>query len=303
MSKSSMGAALARLTATPPAESNQQVADFAHETEERVRSRSLLLGEVLSDLSDSERSRYIDALVEERHHILNHTTSIKNHVVEIGRSLNRLKATLPGDTMTRLLTSYDRNERDGTTNESALPFSASTASKYMKIARAVDTRMFENAFQACDRIFTIDCLPDYNAAYELALLEEPWLEEAARQDLIRPDLTVRAAQAFKRKFKQGTRSSPGAGFREIERITSEMRKLASRWVVLEGELKAAAARAGMAPPDLSTSKGCLDVTPSHSSETPDGGGEVPDSLATLAARLRDADDGAVDAAERARHAA
>jgi hypothetical protein len=104
--------------------------------------------------------------------------------------------------------------------DTMLPFGGSAARKLRTVAEAVDA----------ERLPIISLPRSYVNAYELAVLHDQDLRRAEERHLVRPDVTRREIEAFKREIRQ-----PAQSGRRTE-LLRERQRLKARLAVIEAEL-------------------------------------------------------------------
>ena len=127
--------------------------------------------------------------------------------IAIGRYLVSAKQTLPHGEYERMV-------------ETMLPFGSSAARKLRTVAEAVDTA----------RLPIVSLPRRYVNAYELAVLPEQELRQAEKRQLVRPDVTRREIEAFKREIRQPNHS------RHVE-LLRERQRLMARLAAIDAELE------------------------------------------------------------------
>jgi hypothetical protein len=223
---------------------NLPVQAVAQENEDRTAAREMLLKGVMSDLSDLERQQYIGPLLDARSLIIGHWRSAEHSYLEAGRALIRLEGKIPARTWDRVLSDYDDKEAHKISSEAVLPFSRSTAQRLMAVARAVDERKFHDAFMEVGRTFDPGMLPPYSVAAMFANLDEKNMVKAVKADMIRGDVSQRAAISFLSGLKERT-NNPIAGIRALDKTDKRIRKLLSELMVLKSQRAAILGELGM----------------------------------------------------------
>ncbi len=212
-------------------------------------SRDKLLSEVLFDLSEQEKREKIDLLVTRHAEVVDHWRKAGKHYLGAGRALLLMKRELPQVALDRLLASYDRNQQEGVSNWSALPFSQDTALRLMKVAEMVITGRFEVAFRAVEQQFSEDLLPPYTVAYEFSKLPEDNLEDAVRAGLIRPDVPKREVIEFVSTFRKAASPKSAADFpRRLAKLDAKLRRAYEEVRRLEADRRDLLASNGVGDP-------------------------------------------------------
>lgn len=182
-----------------------------------------------SEASPSERARRLSNTVLDLKDTGAYVTEIgklwseaQEKFVVIGRYLNQAKATLPHGEFEHMIATQ-------------LPFGRHVAFQLRSVAAAVDSgRLLE------------DELPhSYATAYKLAILEDRHLGVARERGLVRPAVTRREIEAFRREMADAAspQGAPGALVREwkaisreVERLEEQLRRAHARRAQLEAEM-------------------------------------------------------------------